>query len=171
VSRISDIELARGGVCSRGFGAGDHGCLRWSEDSTIDGASGHALQNNGRSPDSIQLENAIEVSMSIAGAAERIAAAMSRLPGVTAGPHRFGGTEYRMGRREIGHVHGDALVDIPFPKKVREELVAAGKAEHHHILPDSGWVSVWLREAADVERAVELLRMSFERANLTVPQP
>src|SRR6266851_4492904 len=103
--------------------------------------------------------------MSIPGAAEKIAAAMSQLPGVTAGPHRFGGTEYHVGRREIGHVHGNSLVDIPFTKKVRVELVVAGKAERHHILPDSGWVSVWLREAADVERAVELLRMSFERAN------
>lgn len=101
--------------------------------------------------------------MPIPGAAETIAAAMSQLPGVTAGPHRFGGTEYRVGRREIGHVHGDALVDIPFPKKVREELVAAGRAERHHILPESGWVSVWLRQPADVVRAIDLLRFSFER--------
>jgi Family of unknown function (DUF5519) len=108
--------------------------------------------------------------MSIPGAAEKIAAAMGQLPGVTAGPHRFGGTEYHVGRREIGHVHGNSLVDIPFTKKVREELVAAGRAERHHILPDSGWVSVWLREAADVDRAVELLRMSFERAELTAHQ-
>ena len=106
--------------------------------------------------------------MGVAGAAERIDAAMRGLAGVTAGPHRFGGAEYRVGRREIGHVHGDALVDIPFPKKVREELVAAGRAERHHILPESGWVSVWLREAADVERAVELLRLSFERAQEAV---
>jgi hypothetical protein len=109
--------------------------------------------------------------MSIPGAAEKIATAMNELAGVTAGLHRFGGTEYHVGRREIGHIHGNSLVDIPFTKKLRDELVAAGKAERHHILPDSGWVSVWLREAADVERAVELLQMSFERANLTVPQP
>ena len=106
--------------------------------------------------------------MSVTGAAEKIDAAMRELPGVTAGPHRFGGTEYRVGRREIGHVHGDALVDIPFPKKVREELVAAGRAERHHILPESGWVSIWLRESADVERAAELLRLSFERAQEAV---
>jgi Family of unknown function (DUF5519) len=103
--------------------------------------------------------------MAVSGAAERIDAAMRELAGVSAAPHRFGGTEYRVGRREIGHVHGNALVDIPFPKKMREELVAAGRAEPHHILPDSGWVSIWLREAADVDRAVELLRMSFERSH------
>jgi Family of unknown function (DUF5519) len=102
--------------------------------------------------------------MAVSGAAARIDAAMRELAGVSAGPHRFGGMEYRVGRREIGHVHGDALVDIPFTKKVREELVAAGKAERHHVLPESGWVSVWLREARDVERAVELMKLSFERS-------
>jgi Family of unknown function (DUF5519) len=105
--------------------------------------------------------------MSVAGAAEKIDTAMRELPGVTAGPHRFGGTEYRVGRREIGHVHGDALVDIPFTKKVREELMAAGRAEQHHILPESGWVSVWLREEVDVERALDLLRLSFDRAEMS----
>src|SRR5713226_2782545 len=74
-------------------------------------------------------------------------------------------TEYRLGRREIGHVHGDRLVDIPFPKKIRDELVAAGRAEPHHILPKSGWVSIYLRHASDVERAIELLRLSFEIAS------
>jgi len=102
--------------------------------------------------------------MPVRGAAERIAAAMRSLPGVVAGPHRFGGTEYRLGRREIGHNHGDRLVDIPFSRAVRDEVLAAGKAERHHILPESGWVSVHLRQDADVEHAIELLRRSFELA-------
>jgi Family of unknown function (DUF5519) len=102
--------------------------------------------------------------MSVSGAAEKIASAMRELPGVIAGPHRFGGTEYRLNRREIGHVHGDSLVDIPFTKTMREELVAAGKAERHHILPESGWVSVHLRQTNDIEHAIELLRLSYESA-------
>jgi hypothetical protein len=103
--------------------------------------------------------------MAVAGAKERIDAALQSWSGVTSQPHRFGGTEYNLGRREIGHVHGDNLVDIPFPQKVRNELVAAGRAEAHHILPESGWVSIFLREAPDVERAIELLHLSFEIAN------
>jgi len=101
--------------------------------------------------------------MPVAKAAEKIATAMQALPGVTSSAHPFGGTEYRLDRREIGHVHGDSLVDIPFTKKIREELVGAGRAERHHILPDSGWVSVFLREPGDVDRAIELLRYSYER--------
>ena len=62
----------------------------------------------------------------------------------------------------MGHIHGDHMLDIPFPKKVRDELVAAGMAEPHHLLPDTGWISFYLRESADVERAIALLRRSYD---------
>ena len=83
---------------------------------------------------------------------------------MTWGPHRFGGTEFRLGRREIGHIHGDHLVDIPFPKKVRNELIAAGLAEPHHILPESGWISFYIRRGDQVESAIALLRRSYDLA-------
>jgi len=102
--------------------------------------------------------------MSISGASEIIHKAVVSWEEVTAHPHRYGGTEYRLGKREIGHIHGDSLVDIPFPRKVRDELVSAGRAEPHHVLPKSGWVSVYLRASTDVERAIELLRVSFDLA-------
>jgi len=106
-----------------------------------------------------------EVEMAVSGAKERIDAALQGWSGITSQPHRFGGTQYCLGRREIGHVHGDSLVDIPFPKTVRNELVTGGRAEPHHILPDSGWVSIYLKQAPDVDRAIELLRLSFEIAD------
>ena len=102
--------------------------------------------------------------MAVQGAAQRIQTELLSWPHVEAHPHRFGGMEYRIGRRELGHIHGDHLVDIPFPTKVRDEVVAAGLAEPHHILPASGWISLYLREAADVDRALELFRRSFELA-------
>ncbi|MCL4267624.1 MAG: DUF5519 family protein [Anaerolineae bacterium] len=98
------------------------------------------------------------------GAREQIAKTILTWEGITAHPHRFGGTEFRLGQREIGHIHGDTLVDIPFPKKVRDEIVAAGRAEPHHVLPRSGWISFHLRQPADVEQAISLLRQSFELA-------
>ena len=102
--------------------------------------------------------------MSIRGAGQTIKTAVSAWEGITALPHRFGGTEYRLGSREIGHVHGDGLVDIPFPTKVRNEIVAAGEAQPHHVLPESGWVSFYIREPGDVERAIALLRRSYDIA-------
>ncbi len=102
--------------------------------------------------------------MPVSGAANRIEQAVLSWDRVEAHPHRFGGTEYRIGRRELGHIHGDYLVDIPFPKKVRDEIVAAGQAKPHHILPDTGWISLYLLADDDVECAIQLLRRSYEIA-------
>lgn len=90
---------------------------------------------------------------------------MIKLGGVTSGIHRFGGTEYKLGKREIGHVHGNHLVDIPFPLKVRNELVENGEAEPHHILPESGWVSVYLKNETDIDNAINLLKLSYQIAS------
>lgn len=102
--------------------------------------------------------------MSVKGAQARITMAVTAWDGMGTQPHRFGGVEYVLGTREIGHIHGDHLVDIPFPKKVRDEIVAAGRAQPHHILPDTGWVSFYLRQEEDVEKAITLLRESYQIA-------
>ncbi len=85
-------------------------------------------------------------------------------PGITEQSHRFGGVQFNLDKREIGHLHGDALADLPFPVRVRKELVAAGKARLHHILPDTGWVSLPLGGAESLVGALELFRLSYDRA-------
>jgi hypothetical protein len=97
----------------------------------------------------------------IRGAGHHIEETITRWEGVTAKPHRFGGREFNLGTREVGHIHGDYIVDIPFPVKVRKELVAAGKAEAHHLLPESGWVSYYIRKEEDIQGAVELFERSY----------
>ncbi|MCG6915219.1 DUF5519 family protein [bacterium BMS3Abin03] len=102
--------------------------------------------------------------MSVKDASKKIHEAIMKYKDICSGDHRFGGTEYKLGKREIGHVHGDHLVDIPFPIKIRNELVESGEAQPHHILPDSGWVSVHLNKEEDVDRAINLLKRSYEIA-------
>ena len=102
--------------------------------------------------------------MSVRGAQARITEMVTSWPGVTSQPHRFGGVEYVIGKREIGHVHSDHLVDIPFPKKVRDGIIVAGRARPHHILPETGWVSFYLLKESDVEQAIALLKESYEIA-------
>ena len=97
-------------------------------------------------------------------ASQRIRDTLLSWDGVEAAPHRFGGLEFRIGHREIGHMHGDWLVDIPFPTRVRDELVSASLAEPHHILPDTGWISFHLRQESDVQAAIALFRRSYEIA-------
>jgi len=96
--------------------------------------------------------------------AETIQGELLSWDGVSAAPHRFGGVEFLFGRRELGHLHGDRLADLPFPRRVRDELVESGRARPHHVLPDSGWVSVPIAGPEDVTNAVELFRLSYDRA-------
>jgi hypothetical protein len=84
---------------------------------------------------------------------------------VSSSPHRFGGMEFRLGRRELGHLHGDRLADLPFPRRVRDELIAEGRARPHRWVPDSGWVSVPIRTKEDVDDVVALFRLAFDRAS------
>jgi hypothetical protein len=95
--------------------------------------------------------------------ADRIREAVAAWPGVVVQPHRFGGIEFRVDRRELGHLHGSRLADLPFPKRVRDELVAAGRARAHHILPESGWVTYDIRGDQDVQGAIDLFRLNYDR--------
>lgn len=88
-------------------------------------------------------------------------------PGIRTAEHRFGGVEFRAGRREIGHVHAlprGSFADLPFPRKVRDELIRSGRARRHHALPDSGWLTVPIRTEADLRDAVDIFRMNFDRS-------
>ncbi len=84
-------------------------------------------------------------------------------PGVTTSIHRFGGTEFRVGRQEIGHLHGHGLLDILFTRVLRDEIVTAQIARPHHIFPQSAWISFDVTSAADVPQALTLLRRNYER--------
>jgi hypothetical protein len=84
-------------------------------------------------------------------------------PGVTNQLHRFGGIEFLFQVKEIGHLHGDHLVDLLLPKSQRDEWIAAGRAKPHHIFPESGWLSIYLKSEEDVVNAVEILRTKYER--------
>jgi hypothetical protein len=85
-------------------------------------------------------------------------------PGVTIHDHHFGGIEFRINGREMGHLHGDKLVDLPFPKDVGKKLIAEGKASPHHFMPQSGWISYYIKGIDDdIQGAIELFQMQYER--------
>lgn len=90
-----------------------------------------------------------------------IVQAVSGWAGLAQAPHRFGGVEFTLGKVEIGHIHRNGMVDIPFTRPIRDQLISEGKAEHHHLLADSGWVSYYVRSDADVEGAIWLFRVSY----------
>ena len=92
----------------------------------------------------------------------RIEREVASWDGVTTAPHRFGGVEFRLGKRELGHLH-PRIADLPFVRTIRDMLVETGRARPHHVMPDSGWVTVALDDADEV---IELFRLSYERARV-----
>ncbi len=103
------------------------------------------------------------VTMSPATANDAVIHEVSSWEGVSVREHRMGGVEFRLGLRELGHLHG-TIADLPFPRRVRDELVAAGRARPHHVLLRSGWVTVPMRTASEVANVIELFRQNYERS-------
>jgi hypothetical protein len=95
--------------------------------------------------------------------AERITREILRWPGTSSQPHRFGGVEFRYAGHELGHLHGSRQADLPFPVRVREELVASGRVSPHHILPQTGRVTYYISGEDDLARVVALFRLNYDR--------
>jgi hypothetical protein len=97
-------------------------------------------------------------------ASRRITEQVTSWPGVQAGPGRRGEFSFRVGRREIGHLHGDRAAHFFFPRQIWTELVAAGRVVHHPVFPDKeGPAARRIETEADVRDVVELLRLNYDR--------
>jgi hypothetical protein len=95
----------------------------------------------------------------------QIVAEVGSWDGVSTGPGRFGSTRFLVGRRELGHLHGGSLLDLPLPPARKRELLAEGRVDQHRYTPPkSGWVSLRIEDEAGVATAIELLREQHERA-------
>lgn len=95
---------------------------------------------------------------------QAIATQVMTWPGVTAHDHRFGAVEFRVGNRQLGHLHGDRIADIPLRRALRDQLVASGRARVHRWRPDSGWVTVDIATPAGRDETIRLLRAGYESA-------
>jgi hypothetical protein len=84
-------------------------------------------------------------------------------PRISVHAHRFGGREFRFANAEVGHVHYGWVVDIPFPRSIRDALLTEGLAEEHRWVPNSGWITFRMRSGKDLQHAVWLMRLSYFR--------
>jgi hypothetical protein len=82
---------------------------------------------------------------------------------ITTEPNRFGGIVFLVDKKEMGPLHGEKLADLPFLVEIRKELVTSGRALPHHIYPESGWVSCWIRNSDDIPAVLGLFEMQYER--------
>ena len=88
---------------------------------------------------------------------------VSGWPRISVQPHRFGGREFLFGAAEVGHVHANGIVDIPFTRPVHDLLLAEDLAEQHRWVPNSGWITFRMRNELDLAHALWLMRLSYLR--------
>ena len=97
-------------------------------------------------------------------ASQRITNEVISWPGVQAGPGRRGEFAFRVGRREVGHLHGDHAAHFSFPKAVWHELIAEGRVVAHPVFPNAqGPAARRIEREADVEDVIALMRLNYDR--------
>ncbi|UJA19449.1 DUF5519 family protein [Thermoleophilia bacterium SCSIO 60948] len=111
----------------------------------------------------------------VPGAGDRITAEVTSWAGVSSGYGSRGEFAFKLGRREIGHIHGDHVLHIGFPKRVGRELRERGRVSDHPVFPgNDGWAARRIEADTDVEDVVRLLRLNYDRAverhGLPVPE-
>jgi hypothetical protein len=97
-------------------------------------------------------------------ASERITAEVTSWPGVEAGVGSRGEYGFRVGRRELGHLHGDRVAHLGFPKGVLADLYAQGRIDYHPVFPGKpGYASRRIEDEDDVRDVIALLRLNYDR--------
>jgi len=79
--------------------------------------------------------------------------------------HKYGGMQFDCYGKEIGHIHGNGILDILFSKKIKEQLLAEGKIKDHHIFANTGWISFYITKKEDAAYAIKLLGLSWSKIN------
>lgn len=94
-------------------------------------------------------------------AIEAVEAAALQIPGVRRGVHRLGGIEFILVNRELGHLHGNGLLDVRVGAEQARILVRENRAEPHHLFGESAWISFQMLAVEDVPRAMDLLQIAM----------
>jgi hypothetical protein len=98
-------------------------------------------------------------------ASEQITEEVTSWPGVEAGPGRRGEFAFKVGRREIGHLHGDHAAHFSFPKDVWADLMEQGRVVDHPVFRGkAGPAARRIENEADARDVIELMRLNYDRA-------
>jgi hypothetical protein len=98
-------------------------------------------------------------------ASQQITDEVTSWPGVEAGHGRRGEFAFKVGRREIGHLHGDHAAHFSFPKEVWADLFAQGRIVDHPVFPGRvGPAARRIEDEDDVRDVIRLMRMNYDRA-------
>jgi hypothetical protein len=97
-------------------------------------------------------------------ASRQIADEVVSWPGVEAGRGDRGEFAFKVGLREIGHLHGDYVAHFAFPKETWAGLFEQARIDYHPVFPGKpGYAARRIENEADVRDVIELLRLNYDR--------
>ena len=97
-------------------------------------------------------------------ASEQITEEVTSWPGVEAGHGRRGEWSFKVGRREVGHLHGDHAAHFMFSGELGTKLKGAGRVVDHPVFPGKpGPAARRIEGADDVREVIELMRLNYDR--------
>ena len=106
----------------------------------------------------------METTTETATAHDIIATEVSSWPGVQAAPGKRGEYSFRVGKREIGHLHGSHAAHFGFPKAIGASLREAGRIGPHPVAPDhTGWGARQIETDEDVQDVIAMMRQNYDR--------
>jgi len=98
-------------------------------------------------------------------AALTITEEVSSWDGVETGYGKRGEFAFKLGRREIGHLHGDRSAHFFFPAERWEELHGEGRIVEHPVFPGRhGPAARRIETDADVADVIALMRINYDDA-------
>jgi hypothetical protein len=95
----------------------------------------------------------------------RITDEVTSWPGVTSGHGRRGEFAFKVGGREIGHLHGDHAAHFFFPAPMWRELRDAGRIVDHPVFPGrEGPAARRIAGDDDVADVIAMMRANYDAA-------
>ena len=96
---------------------------------------------------------------------DQITAEVTSWDGVEAGTGRRGEWAFTLGRRDLGHLHGDRTAHFGFPKAVWERLFEEGRIDYHPVFPGKpGFAARKIETEEDVRDVIAMMWLNYERA-------
>jgi hypothetical protein len=97
-------------------------------------------------------------------ASQQITDEVTSWPGVEAGHGKRGEFGFKVGRVEIGHLHGDHAAHFFFGKELGSELKAEGRVVDHPVFPGKpGPAARRIEGEEDVRDVIALMRLNYDR--------
>jgi hypothetical protein len=98
------------------------------------------------------------------GAFDTINEEVGSWPGVEAGTGKRGEWGFRLGPREVGHLHGDHAAHFMFGNELGLKLKSEGRVVDHPVFPGKpGPAARRIETEDDVVEVIALMRLNYDR--------